>query len=331
MKTVLTYAAGGRFFRNFVSAILACTVATPALAAQWPGQPVRLVVPFAAGGATDIISRVLGQELGDQWKQSVVVENKVGAGGAVGASQVARAKPDGYTMLMISGSMFTVNPYLYKTLPYHVKDFRMVSAVTTGPMLLAVNKDVSASNLKTFLAYAKKNGSSTNFGSAGVGSQGHMTSEALMNATGATMTHIPYGGESAALTDLVAGQIQVITANLSATLPFVRAGDIKAIAVTGDKRSKSLPDVPTVQEQLNKDFDVVGWFGIAVPNNTPDDVVSRIEAGIKTAVGSARMKQKFDELGLEPATPGPSYMNNRVQVESVFWKKIIAEQGIEPK
>ncbi len=326
MKILLN---GGGFFSRCTVLILACTLATSVYAAQWPQQPVRLIVPFAAGGATDIISRVLGQELGEQWKQSVVVENKVGAGGAVGASQVARSKADGYTLLMISGSMFTVNPYLYKKLPYAVNDFRSVSAVTTGPLLLGVNKKVPADNLKTFLAYAKKNEPATNFGSAGVGSQGHMASEAIMNATGANMTHIPYGGESAALTDLVAGQIQAITANLSAALPFVRSGDIKGIAVTGSERSKSLPNVGTVKEQTGKDFDVIGWFGIAVPKGTPDDIAQRIEQGIAAAIASDRMKKKFDELGLEPATIGADYMNERVQKESVFWKKVIAEQKID--
>ncbi|MHC8945578.1 Bug family tripartite tricarboxylate transporter substrate binding protein [Advenella incenata] len=330
MKTILNRAVGG-FFSSVACVGIACTLSAPAFASEWPQQPVRLVVPFAAGGATDIISRVLAQELGNAWKQTVVVENKVGAGGAVGASQVARAKPDGYTMLMISGSMFTVNPYLYKKLPYSVADFQPVSIVTTGPLLLAVNKNVPASNLKTFLDYAKKNGTATNFGSAGVGSQGHMASEAIINATDATMTHIPYGGESAALTDLVAGQIQVITANLSATLPFVRSGDIKALAVTGNKRSKSLPDVPSVQEQLGSDFDVVGWFGIVVPKDTPEKVVAQIEEGIKKAIASSRMTQKFSELGLEQAATGAAYMNDRVKDESVFWKKIIAEQKIESK
>ncbi len=320
---------GGQFLKRCAGLFLACTLATAAQAAQWPQQPVRLVVPFAAGGATDIISRVLGQELGDQWGQSVVVENKVGAGGAVGASQVARSKADGYSMLMISGSMFTVNPYLYKKLPYAVADFQPVSVVTTGPLLLGINKNVPADNLESFLAFAKKNGAATNFGSAGVGSQGHMAFEAILNATGANLTHIPYGGESAALTDLVGGQIQAITANLSAALPFVQSGEIKGIAVTGADRSKSLPKVPTVKEQTGKDFDVIGWFGIVVPKGTPEDVVQRIEKGITTAIASERMKKKFKELGLEPATAGPAYMNERVEKESVFWKKVIAEQKIE--
>lgn len=332
MEMILRFSAvGGRSFKSLVKVLVTCTVATPVLAAEWPKQPVRLVVPFAAGGATDVISRTLGQELGKQWKQTVVVENKVGAGGAVGASQVARAKSDGYTMLMISGSMFTVNPYLYKKLPYSVSDFRAVSAVTTGPLLMAVNKNIPANDLQTFLNYTSKNGSLTNFGSAGVGSQGHMASEAIMNATGASMTHIPYSGESAALTDLVAGQIQVVTANLSAVLPFIRSGDVKPIAVTSDKRSKSVSQVGTMHEQLNKDFDVVGWFGIAVPKDTPDDVVNRIEDGIKVALNSDRMKRTFDDLGLEPATTGSAYMNGRVKEESAFWQKVITEQKIEPK
>lgn len=332
METLLGFSAvGGRCFKNFVRVLVSCTFATPVLAAEWPKQPVRLVVPFAAGGATDVISRTLGQELGKQWKQTVVVENKVGAGGAVGASQVARAKADGYTMLMISGSMFTVNPYLYKKLPYSINDFRAVSAVTAGPLLMAVNKKIPVNDLQTFIAYAKQNGSATNFGSAGVGSQGHMASEAIMHATGTQMTHIPYSGESAALADLMAGQIDVVTANLSAVMPFLKSGDVKPIAVTSGKRSKSVSDVGTMTEQLNQDFDVVGWFGIAVPKETPDAVVTKIEEGIKVALNSDRMKRTFDDLGLEPATTGSAYMNGRVKEESAFWQKVIAEQKIEQR
>jgi tripartite-type tricarboxylate transporter receptor subunit TctC len=303
----------------------------PALAGDWPNQPVRLISPFPAGGTADILSRSLGQELSEQWKQTIVVENKVGAGGAVAASQVARARPDGYTMLMVSGSMLTVNPNLYKNLPYRVDDFKNVSIVSIGPFVVAANKKVPANNLVELLSYIRQNKSGVNFGSSGVGSQTHMASEMLMHETGSKMTHIPYSGETLALTDLIAGQLQVVTGNLAALMPFIKSGDVKAIAVTSSERSAALADVPTVKEQLDKEFDAQGWFGVVVPKGTPDDIVDKMEQGIKTAMASERMTQKFQNLGLTAAEQGQAYMTQRITNELASWKTIIAEQKINPK
>lgn len=309
------------------SSLLPCT---PALASDWPDQPVRLISPFPAGGTADILSRVLSQELGEQWNQTIVVENRVGAGGAVAASQVARARPDGYTMLMVSGSMLTVNPNLYKDLPYRVNDFKNVSIVSTGPFVVAVNKKIPANNLAELLSYIRKNKSAVNFGSSGVGSQTHMASEMLMHVTDTKMTHIPYGGETLALTDLIAGQIQVVTGNLAALLPFIKSGDVKTIAVTSSERSRALPDVPTVKEQLHKEFDSQGWFGVVVPKGTPDSVVNKMEQGINTAMSSERMQKKFQDLGLTAAKQGHGFMTDTVTSESASWKTIIADQKINP-
>ncbi|RZT99895.1 tripartite-type tricarboxylate transporter receptor subunit TctC [Advenella incenata] len=315
--------------------IAACTscflMGAPAFAGDWPNQPVRLISPFPAGGTADILSRSLGQELSEQWKQTIVVENKVGAGGAVAASQVARARPDGYTMLMVSGSMLTVNPNLYKNLPYRVDDFKNVSIVSIGPFVVATNKKVPANNLVELLSYIRQNKSGVNFGSSGVGSQTHMASEMLMHETGSKMTHIPYSGETLALTDLIAGQLQVVTGNLAALMPFIKSGDVKAIAVTSSERSAALADVPTVKEQLDKEFDAQGWFGVVVPKGTPDDIVDKMEQGIKTAMASERMTKKFQDLGLTAAEHGQAYMTQRITNELASWKTIIAEQKINPK
>jgi len=323
------------FTRLIFRSIAACTscflIGAPALAGNWPSQPVRLISPFPAGGTADILSRSLGQELSEQWKQTIVVENKVGAGGAVAASQVARARPDGYTMLMVSGSMLTVNPNLYKDLPYRVGDFKNVSIVSTGPFVVAANKKVPANNLVELLSYIRQNKSGVNFGSSGVGSQTHMASEMLMHTTGSKMTHIPYSGETLALTDLIAGQIQVVTGNLAALMPFIKSGDVKAIAVTSSERSAALADVPTVKEQLDKEFDSQGWFGVVVPKGTPDEIVEKMEQGIKTAMASERMKKKFQDLGLTAAEQGQEYMTQKITNELASWKTIIAEQKINPK
>jgi len=311
---------------------MACfLIGTPVFAGDWPTQPVRLISPFPAGGTADMLSRALGQELTGQWGQTIVVENRVGAGGAVAASQVARARPDGYTMLMVSGSMLTVNPNLYKDLPYRVGDFKSVSIVSLGPFVVAINKKIPADNLVALLAYIRQNTSGINFGSSGVGSQTHMASEMLMHVTGSKMTHIPYGGETLALTDLIAGQIQVVTANLAALMPFIASGDVKAIAVTSGERSPVLPDVPTVKEQIDKEFDAQGWFGVVVPKGTPDRIVEKMEQGIQTAMASERMKKKFQDLGLTAAEQGHVYMTQKITDELASWKTIIAEQKINPR
>ena len=312
-----------------LACIWSCMAASAVSAAEWPTQPLRIVAPFTAGGTADVVSRLLGEQLGTLWKQPVVVENKVGAGGAVAASQVARAKADGYTMLMISGSMFTVNPNLYKNLPYKVDDFKDVSMVTIGPMVVAVNKKMAVNSLDGLLSYSKTNNTGVNFGSAGIGSQTHMAAEMLLNATGMKMMHIPYSGENTALTDLIAGQIQMVTANLSAAMPFIKSGDVKALAVTGNRRSEALPEVPTVQELIGKDFDAQGWFAVVVPKGTPDAVVQKIAKGIETAVQNDNLKRRFSELGVSAAQQGQKYMQDRVAEESVSWKKIIQQQGIK--
>ncbi len=308
-----------------------CTIASAASAQEWPTQPIRIVAPFTAGGTADVISRLLGEQLGKLWKQPVVIENKVGAGGAVAASQVARAKADGLTMLMISGSMFTVNPNLYKNLPYKVDDFKDVSMVSIGPMVVAINKKMSINSLDELLSYSKTNSAKINFGSAGIGSQTHMTAEMLLNATGVNMMHIPYSGENTALTDLMAGQIQMVVANLSAAMPFIKSSDVKTLAVTGNQRSRALPDVPTVQELIGKDFDAQGWFAIVVPRDTPDAVVQKIATGIETVLKDGKLQQRFGDLGVSAAPLGQAYMQDRVKKESVSWKKIIRQQSISPK
>jgi len=273
---------------------------------------------------------VLGKELSEQWQQPTVVENKAGAGGAVAASQVARAKADGYTMMMVSGSMLTVNPNLYENLPYSVSDFKNASIVSIGPMVVAASKNIPVNNLAELLAYIRQNKAKVNFGSSGIGSQTHMASEMLMHATNSKMTHIPYSGETPALSDLIAGQIQIVTANLSAAMPFIASGKVNPIAVTSRDRTSVLPDVPTVGEQLHEDFDAQGWFGIVVPKNTPDAIVRKIESGIQTAISSDTIKRKFQNLGLTAATQGHRYMTDRITRESAVWKKIIEDQAIKP-
>jgi tripartite-type tricarboxylate transporter receptor subunit TctC len=209
-----------------------------AAAQPWPSRPVKIIVPFAAGGATDVVARLLAQKLTEEWGRSVVVENRAGAGGNIGGDAVAKSPPDGYTLLMASGAIVIAGPHMYKSLPYDpMRDLVAITNVATGPQVIAVATNVPVKDLAELIAYAKANPGKLNYGSAGIGAQTHLAAENFAQAAGIELTHVPYKGESAAITDLIGGQIQLVTANLSAALAFVRDGKIRALAVTSRERN----------------------------------------------------------------------------------------------
>ncbi|HET9650775.1 MAG TPA: tripartite tricarboxylate transporter substrate-binding protein, partial [Usitatibacter sp.] len=253
---------------GWARAWLAAMVALLPLAASaqaWPAKPVKIVVPFAAGGATDVVARLLAQKLQEAWGQPVVVEDRAGAGGNIGADVVAKSEPDGYTLLMTSGSIVTANPFMYKNMPFDAaKDLVAITNVATGPQVIAVSTQVPVKDLKEFIAYAKAHPGNVNFGSAGVGTQTHLAAENFAFTAGLDMTHVPYKGESAALTDLIGGQIQMVTPNLGAAVGLIKQGKIKALAVTSRDRNPTLPDVPSASEAL-PGFENTGWFGLMAP------------------------------------------------------------------
>ena len=267
--------------RNNCSAVLMLTLfvgTSMSIQAQsWPSKPIKMVIPFAAGGTTDVLGRLLAQQLTKEFNQSVVIENKAGAGGNIAAESVAQSPADGYTIMLASGSMLTVNPFIYKKAPVNYsKDFIYITNVASGPMLFVVSNKLPVKNLQEFIALAKTK--ELNFGSAGIGTQVHMAGENLVYFANISSTHIPYKGESAALNDLLSGQIDFMVSNLTAGAVFVKSGQIKAIGVTSAKPVKQLPNVPSLSESGLPGFESTGWFGLAVPANTPNAIVERIYA-----------------------------------------------------
>ena len=318
------------FKRLLLSLAVTLPLAQGALAqSAWPNRPVRIIVPFTAGGTTDVVARVVGQKLGEVWNQSVVIENRAGAGGNVGAEVVAKSAPDGYNILMASGSIFTVNPHMYRKLPFDVdKDFIPVTNVAMGPLLVVVNPSVPAKNIKELITLAKAKPGQLNFGSAGVGSQVHMGGESLAAAAGLDIIHVPYKGEALAYNDLVAGQNQLVVGNIAAAAVFVPSGKLRALAVTGKERSRMLPNVPTVAESGLPGFDNVGWFGFMVPAGTPHDVVEKIHRDTAKVLDTTEMRGRLFVQGMTPVGNTPEQFAKSIKEESVKWAKVIKERKL---
>src|SRR5690349_19431893 len=295
--------------QRFLSLLAAAAVTlAPALASAqaWPTKTVKIIVPFVAGGATDVVARLLGQKLQDLWGQSVVIENRAGAGGNIGAEAVAKSPPDGYTLLMTSGSIVTANPYMYKSLNYDpARDLVAITNVATGPQVIAVNPSVDAKDLTSFIEYAKANPKKVNFGSAGVGTQTHLAAENFAYAAGIDITHVPYKGESAAITDLMGGQIQMATPNLGAAIGFIKDGKLRALAVTSRERIPQLPDVPAAAEVL-PGFENAGWFGLVAPAGTPRDVIEKIQRDSAKVLLTEDFKATLAKQGMAPVGNTPA-------------------------
>ncbi|HSW19863.1 MAG TPA: tripartite tricarboxylate transporter substrate binding protein [Ramlibacter sp.] len=300
-----------------------------AMASQWPERPVRMVVPFAAGGATDLLGRALGVELGRAWKQSVIVDNRGGAGGALGAEVVARASADGLTLLLASGSMFTVNPHIYQKLPYSDKSFEMITKVAGGPMVVTINSEVPAKNLQELIALGKKKPGSLSYASAGNGSQVHMAGAAFADASDLDLVHVPYKGEGPAYADLMAGVVQMAVGNINAISPLLKGGRLRALAVTGAERSPLLPEVPTASEAGLPGFEFVGWFGLVTPAGTPQALIAKIDADVRAASEQPGMKRYLADQGMYPMATGPDAMKRDIPKESQRWKTLVSKRNIK--
>src|SRR6476469_4395315 len=267
---------------GFVAAVVA---APQGHAAEYPTRPIKLVVPYAAGGPTDVLGRLVGEYLGRDLKQVVVVENKAGAQGAIGAEAVARSEPDGYTLFVTAASIFVLNPMLYKKLPYDpVKDFRMLALITDLPVVMEVHPSVPAKTVAEFVAYARQNPGKLNFGSAGTGGTIHLAGEMFKQMAGIDLFHVPYKGAGPALTDLLSGNIQVMFDTLSTALPPIKSGLLRPLGVSSGQRSPDLPDVPTIAESGYPDYRVSVWYGIAAPSRLPDDIAAKISASLDRAL-----------------------------------------------
>jgi len=315
---------------RLVRMLAACLALLPglALAQPYPAKAVRLIVPFPAGGATDVVARLLAQKLSEAWAQAVVVENRTGAGGNIGAEAAAHSPPDGYTLFMTSGSIVTANPHMYKSLPYDpAKDLVAITNVATGPQVIAVGASQPAKDLKEFIAYAKANPGKVNLGSAGIGTQTHLAAENFAYAAGIDLTHVPYKGEGPAMTDLMGGQIQVVTPNLGAAIGLVQQGKIRALAVTSPHRNPQLPDVPTVAETI-PGFENAGWFGLMAPAGTPREVIDRVQKDSAKILLSDEFRAKLALQGMVPVANTPGEFAAAIRDESARWAKVIKERNL---
>ncbi|NYT83380.1 tripartite tricarboxylate transporter substrate binding protein [Alcaligenaceae bacterium] len=302
----------------------------PATAANWPTGPVTIIIPFSPGGTTDVVGRLIGAKLSELWKQTVVIENKLGAGGNIGAAIVAKANPDGHTILLASGSILTVNPHLYKNLPFDVnKDFELITNVAEGPMVVVTAKKLPVKTLQELIDLAKKNPKTLNMGSAGLGSQVHMAGENFAYASKIDVTHVPYRGEAAAYTDLMAGQIDFIVGNIGAVTPLAQADRLNALAVTSKTRAKMLPDLPTVSEAGVPGFENSGWFAFVGPKGMPKEIVDKIQKDTAKVLAMPDIKKRLEDQGMTAVGNTPAEFKKAMDAESANWTKVIKERNIK--
>ena len=311
-------------------ALVACSAfallgAPSALAqAPFPTKPVRLVVPFPAGGTTDILARAAAQKLSETLGQQVIVDNRPGAGGNIGAELVAKAPADGYTLLMGTVGTHAINPSLYAKMPYdHVKDFAPVILVAGVPNVLVVNPEVPVKSVPELIAYAKANPGKLNFASSGSGTSIHLSGELFKAMTGVQMTHVPYKGSAPALTDLVGGRIQLMIDGGNVVQPFVLDGRARALLVTGDTRSPALPDVPSAREAGLPEFVIYGWQGVLAPAGTPQSVIDRVSREIAKALSAPELKSRLSSQGTEPAYLPPAEFRAYIAGEEKRWAQVI--------
>jgi tripartite-type tricarboxylate transporter receptor subunit TctC len=309
---------------------LAATLAPRAARAAYPERPIRLVVPFPPGGAADPVARVIAQAVGDRLGQPLVILNRGGAGGSLGMDEVAKASPDGYTVLL-SHSGMTYMPGLYRQLPFDpIKDFAPIVTAVSGFYVLAVGPGVAINSLAELIAYAKANPGKLTYGSAGIGSTLHLAAELFRREAGIDILHVPYKGGGPAVTGLAGGQTQMMFGPAVAILPLAQAGKIRALAVTSARRSALAPDVPTVAETL-PGFNIVGWYGLAAPAGTPKLEITRINAETNRTLQSPELIARMRELTYEPIGGTPEEARARIATDVARWSKIIREAGIEPQ
>ena len=292
--------------------------------AGWPARPIRMVVPFTPGGSTDILARAIGLELTKAWGQPVVIDNVAGAGGSIGADKVAKSVPDGYTLLMGHIGTLAVNPSLYPKLSYDpVKDFAPVAWVARVPNVLVVHPSVKASNVKELVTLAKSRPGQLNYGSGGNGSAANLATEYFKMQTGVSLVHIPYRGTAPAVTDLIGGQIQLLFTGAPAVLGQIRAGQLRALAVSSPKRLEALPDLPTVAEAGYKDFEADQWYGVVAPAGTPREIVAKLNSQINQALGSAELKARLSNEGAIATPSTPEAFGQHIVREIARWKPVI--------
>jgi tripartite-type tricarboxylate transporter receptor subunit TctC len=325
--------------RNFNLAALASAAAIAAIGATtllpsvshaqaFPSKPITIIVPFSAGGTTDILARVVGLHMGTTLGQPVIVDNRAGAGGNIGGQAAARANADGYTIFMGTVGTHAINQSLYKKMPFDpIKDFAPLSRVAMVPNLLVANPSQPYKNVKELIAYAKANPGKVNFASAGNGSSIHLSGELFKQMTGVDMQHVPYKGSAPAVADLLGGQTAIMFDNMPSAIPHVKGGKLRALAVTTAKRSPALPDVPTIAESGVPGYEATSWFGLLAPAGTPPAIVGQLNAAILKALADPEVKKKLAEQGAEAHGETPAQFASFIQSETAKWGKVVQASG----
>ena len=305
-----------------------CLIAGGASAQAYPEKPVKLVVPFPPGGPTDGMARIVGQKLAEAWGQPVVIDNRGGAGGAIAAEGVVKSPPDGYTLFFGTTGTQAINPALYAKLPYDpLKDFAAVGLVATTANVLVVHPSLPVKSVQELVAHAKANPGKLTFGSAGNGSSNHLAGELFNTMAGVQMTHVPYKGSALALNDLLGGQLSMMWDVISTAMPHVQSGKTRALGVTSPKRSAIAPEIPTIAEAGLPGYEVVIWFGVLAPAATPRAIVNKINADLKTILGSSDMRERLSKLGAEPAWTSPEDFAALERSDIAKWGKVVKASG----
>ena len=320
--------------RNFLLALFFLASATTSISVHsqtaYPNRPIKLIAPFPPGGTSDVLARLIATKLGEGLGQTVTVDNRAGASGNIGHEAASKSLPDGYTLLLSNSSSVVTNPHLFKKLPFDpVSDFAAISMVASAGQVLVVHPSVPVTTLAEVTAYAKANPNKLNFGSGGKGIQSHISGEMYKSAVGVDIVHIPYKGTVQAVTDLLAGQIQMVFSDMAPALPHIKSGKLRAIAVTSSQRSASLPDVPTISESGLPGFSSGVWWSVLGPKGTPVEIVNRINSEIGKMMQSADVREAYAKLGITPQHSTPSKVLENIRGESPVMAKILKAAGVE--
>ena len=311
-----------------VASVLLSLYPALSLAQNYPVKPIRMIVPFPAGGATDILARALSQKLGEKIGQTVVVENRPGAGGTIGADAASKSAADGYTLLLATSSTHSIGPAINPKIPYNADtDFTPIAYVASSPNIVVVPNTLPVKTMREFIDYAKKNPGKLNYASSGNGTIVHLTTEYFKAQSDTFILHIPYRGTALAIPDLVSGKVDVMFDSFVTGMPHVKDGKLRALAVTTAKRSALAPDMPTVSEVL-PGFESVTWFGLYGPKNMPADLTAKVNQAVNAALADSDVKERFARLGAEPAGGTPQAFASMVKADNTKWKKIIADRKI---
>ena len=314
-----------------LASILALALLAPAAQAAdaWPAKPIKWVVPYPPGGSTDMLARIVGQKLGERLGQPVVVENKAGAGGNVGTDYVAKQPADGYTIVMGNIGPIAINPSLYPDLPYNpLKDLAPVTMLMAVPNLLVVNPALPVHSVRDLIDYGKRQPAPLGYATPGAGTSLHLAGELFATTSGVKMTHIPYKGSAPGLNDTMAGHVPVMFDNMPSALPLVKAGKLRALAITSAQRSAQLPDVPTMAEAGLRGYEIAGWFGVLVPAATPKAIVARLDTELEAVLKMPDVRKKLDEMGGIVSGAGPQAFGRYIEAESRKWSTLVRSANI---